>query len=140
MLNHTIISVIGLMAALLNTSAQETSFVGMTKEMVKEKMEIQSRDFYQDQSIVKQQFNYLKYVNRIQTITWIFYFTDDDVCRATKKVCDYSEYDFVLDELNEKYESVGDFIWEYTTGSETYTITLEEEDWYFTLREVIKEE
>lgn len=115
--------------------AQHASFIGKTKAQVKEIMQADYRVFGQDNSITRQQFNYLKYVNGSQTITWIIYFTDEDICRSTKKVCDYVEYDFVLKELDEQYEQTGAMQWEYMSGGEPVQVTLKEEDWYFTVRE-----
>lgn len=93
------------------------------------------REFGLDNSIIRQQFNYLKYVNGSQTITWIIYFTDSDTCRSSKKVCDYTEYDYVLKELDAQYERTGDMQWEYQSDGVTILVLLKEEDWYFTVRE-----
>lgn len=139
MVNRAIISILFFLAS-VGLNAQEFSFVGMAKSDVENTIRKSHRNFSEDQSVIKKQFNYLKYINGSQTITWIFYFTDQDICRATKKVCDYSEYDFVLDDLEENFEPSGDMQWEYTVDGQTYTISLEEQDWYFTLREEKKEE
>ncbi len=114
---------------------QHASFIGKTKAQVKEAVKSDYREFGQDNSITRQQFNYLKYVNGSQTITWIIYFTDEDICRSTKKVCDYVEYDFVLKKLDEQYEQTGEMQWEYMSEGEPIRVTLKEEDWYFTVRE-----
>ena len=118
---------------------QDVLLIGMTKENVKELVKKEHRDFSIDNSIVKQQFNYLKFVNGRQTITWIIYFSDDDICTSAKKVCDYTEYDFVLDELNENCRKRGGLTWECRSGSQKYTVSLVEEEWYFTVRQKLKE-
>jgi len=115
--------------------AQHDPFIGKSKEEIQAKVKTDYREFGQDNSIVKQQFNYLKYVNASQSITWIIYFNDEDVCRSTKKVCDYIEYDDVLKALDAQYERTGEMQWEYTSGGETTEVLLKEEDWYFTVRE-----
>jgi len=119
--------------------AQDYSIVGMTKEEVQKEIEKNYRKFSRDNSIVKQQFNYLKYVNGSQTITWIFYFSEKDICTSTKKVCDYAEYDFILEDLDDRYEKVDEQQWSYQADDRTFTITMEEKDWYFTIREKEKE-
>lgn len=118
---------------------QEVLLIGMMKEEVKELVKKEHRDFSTDNSIVKQQFNYLKFVNGRQTITWIIYFSDDDICTSAKKVCDYIEYDFVLDALNENCRKQARQTWECSFGSQDYTVSLVEEDWYFTVRQKLKE-
>lgn len=117
--------------------AQRESLIGLDKEDVKASVRKNHRGFALDQSIIKQQFNYLKFVNGSQTITWILYFSDSDKCTSTKMVCDYSEYDFVLEELDEECERVGAKEWQFQTQFGTYRITMEELDWYFTLREKV---
>ena len=102
---------------------------------MKQHIKKELRDFAHDNTIVKQEYNYLKYVNGGGTITYIIYFSDDDIATSTKKVCDYKEYDFVLDELNEKFKKVGEMKWMYTDNHEKYYLSLEEKDWYFTVRE-----
>jgi len=137
MLFRTFILAFTILAA-TGLQAQDQSLIGMGKMEVEDVVKKHYRDFSRDQSIVKQEFNYLKYVNGSGTMTWIIYFNDDDICTSTKKVCDYTEYDFVLDELNENYESVGDMQWEYSIDKQTYSVTLEEKDWYFSVRERVK--
>ena len=139
MLLRTIILLL-IFAVSVPTQAQTQSLVGKTKEEVKGIIKQHHRKFAEDQSVVRKQFNYLKYVNGAQTITWIVYFTENDICYSTKKVCDYSEYDFVLMDLEDQATEVGDLLWEYSDDDGTYTLTLKEEDWYFTLRERRKEE
>jgi hypothetical protein len=128
--------ILGLILAVsFQIQAQQMSFVGLTKEDVKEKMKDDFKKFSPDETVVKQTYNYLKYVNRNNSITWIFYFSEKDICKSTKKVCDYSEYDIVHEELNEQCEKVADGEWEFLDDGKVFTLALTEEDWYFTLRE-----
>ena len=115
------------------------SMIGLGKEEVRVIVERDMKDFRIDKTIVKQQFNYLKYVNALQSKTLIIFFSDEDICTKTKLICDYSEYDSMLEELNKKYERTGDASWVYSYDDSTYLITLEKQEWYFVLRE-IKEE
>mgnify|MGYP003573302240 CR=1 FL=1 len=118
-----------------NLNAQDESCIGLTKEEVKKVMKEQYRSFAPDNTVTKQHFNYLKYANNSETMTWIIYFSDDDICTSTKKVCDYIEYDYVLKELNEKYTLVKEGTWEYQSGKKRFVITIEEKDWYFSVGE-----
>jgi hypothetical protein len=111
------------------------SLIGLPKEEVKERISLFHREFKNDQMVVKQQFNYLKYVNGIRTRTWILYFTDDDICHISKLVCDYSEYDKVLDDLNATCRRVGDFTWESGQEGLVSELTLSKQEYYFTVRE-----
>jgi hypothetical protein len=110
----------------------------MPKEELKVFMKEKHRGFRLDNSVVKQRFNYLKYVNGLRTRTWIFYFTGEDICKTSKRVCDYGEFDELLVELNGSHESSGEFLWEYKLKKDTILITLTKQEWYFTVREARK--
>gem|GEM_PF-508522 len=114
------------------------SMIDLTKEEVRVIMKEKHKGFRRDASVVNQQFNYLKYVNGLKTRTWILYFTDEDICRSTKLICDYGEYDEVLEEMNEAYEKVGELEWAYKLKRETIYVTLTRQEWYFTVREARK--
>jgi len=113
-------------------------YIGLSKEEVQTQMKQANREFKLDRMVTQQAFNYLKYVNDSETKTMIIFFDEDDICTYTKTVCDYSEYDFVLDDLKKACRKVDDNTWEYRENGKTYVITLEESDWYFTLREKLK--
>ena len=131
MKNRLIICVIILgLGAMLNAQ----SVVGMSKEDKKE-----HRNFRKDDSVIKQRFNYLKYVNGMRTRTWIIYFTDEDICKTSKLVCDYSEYNEELEKLNFAFEKTGESVWEYPVGKDTIQIELIKQEWYFTIRETRKQ-
>ena len=114
--------------------------IDLTKEEVRVIMKEKHKGFRRDASVVNQQFNYLKYVNGLKTRTWILYFTDEDICRSTKLICDYGEYDEVLEEMNEAYEKVGELEWAYKLKRETIYVTLTRQEWYFTIREARKQQ
>ncbi len=115
------------------------SLIGLSKEDVKDRISLFHRDFRNDQMVVKQQFNYLKYVNGMRTRTWILYFTEENVCHLSKLVCDYSEYDQVLDDLNKSCRRTGDFSWESGQDGLVSEVTLSKQEYYFTVREEKKQ-
>ena len=109
--------------------------IDLSKKEVEEIVKREHKEFRSDNSIVNQRFNYLKYVNGLRTRTWILYFNQEDLCRSSKLVCDYDEFDEVLDELNEDYIHAGDSQWYYLKNSDTIYVTLTRQEWYFTVRE-----
>ena len=114
------------------------TMIDLPKEEVRVIVKEKHMGFRRDKSVVNQRFNYLKYVNGLRTRTWILYFTDEDTCRSTKLICDYGEYDDVLEEINDSYEKVGESEWSYELGSDTIQVTLARQEWYFTVREARK--
>ena len=121
------------------TTVQAQSMIGLAKTEVQEIVKKKHMGFRKDNTVVKQQFNYLKYVNGIKTKTWILYFTEEDVCRTSKLVCDYSEYGDMVEELSSSYQKVGESRWEYTQAADTFQVNLTKQEWYFTVRETRKD-
>jgi len=123
---------------LSGSSLNGQSMIDLTKEEVRVIVKDKHMEFRRDKSVVNQQFNYLKYVNGLRSRTWIIYFTDEDICRSSKLVCEYGEYDEVLEELNESHEKVGESEWTYQLEGDTIQVILARQEWYFTVREARK--
>lgn len=123
----------------LCTCMEAQTMIGLTKSEVKEIVKSEHKEFRTDNTVVRQHFNYLKYVNGMGTRTWILYFTDEDICKTSKLVCDYSEFDEVVEDLGSSCIKTGDSLWEREQGKETYQLELTRQEWYFTVRETRKE-
>jgi len=111
------------------------SMIDLTKEEVQVLVKSKHKEFRRDNSVVNQRFNYLKYVNGLRTRTWIFYFTDEDICKSIKMVCDYGEHDEVLEDLNDSFEKVGESEWAYELKGDSVHVSLTRQEWYFSVRE-----
>jgi hypothetical protein len=123
---------------LCSTEAQGEGLVGLTREEVMARMDGNVK-FRKDKSIVKQQFNYLKYVNDRSTRTFIIYFSPGDICRKTRLVVDYSEIDSVMQDLDNNFSKSGSGLWEYDSNGKKLQVRLEKQEWYFVLEETLKE-
>jgi hypothetical protein len=120
-----------------NLGAQ--SVIGMSKTGVEELVKKEHREFRRDNTVVRQQFNYLKFVNGLKTRTWIIYFNEEDICRSSKLVCDYSEYEDVTGQLSRTCRKVGESLWEYDQpGGDTIRVEVIRQEWYFSVRETKK--
>jgi len=122
----------------LGSQLQSQTMVGLSKEEVKAAVKKDHKKFHRDDSVIRQRYNYLKYVNGQRTKTWIIYFNDLDTCRTSKLVCDYSDLDKMLEEINSKYRKTGENLWEFQVGSDTILVELIKQEWYFTIRETRK--
>ena len=122
----------------MGSQLQSQTMVGLSKEEVKAAVKKDHKKFHRDDSVIKQRFNYLKYVNGPRTKTWIIYFNEQDTCKTSKLVCDYSDFDKVFEEINSKYSKTGEMLWEFQLGSDTFQVELIKQEWYFTIRETRK--
>jgi len=118
--------------------ADAQSMIGRHKDDVQAIINKNYREFKRDNSVVKQQFNYLKFVNSDRTRTWILHFTHEDICKTSKLVCDYSEFDRVVEKLSTSHTKTGDSEWEYVSRQDTIQVSLIKQEWYFTVRETRK--
>ena len=116
----------------------EQSMIDLTKEEVRALVKENHKEFRRDRSVVNQRFNDLKYGKGGRTLTWILYFTEEYMWRGTKLICEYGEYDELLEELNLGYDKVGDSEWQYKLQRDTIQVVLTREEWYFTVREARK--
>jgi len=112
--------------------------IGLTKDKAKAIISSEYKEFRRDNSVTRQQFNYLKFVNNDKTRTWILYFTDEDICKTSKLICDYSEFDKVVEKLSSSHQKTGDSEWEYVSKGDTMRVSLSRQEWYFTVRETKK--
>ena len=120
------------------TLAAGQSMVGRQKDDVRAIINENYKEFKRDNSVTKQQFNYLKFVNSDRTRTWILHFSDEDICKTSKLVCDYSEFDRVVEKLSSSHKKTGDSEWEYLSRRDTIQVSLSKQEWYFTVRETRK--
>ena len=119
----------------LGSQVKCQTMVGLSKSEVISTMKTDHKKFQRDDSVIKQRYNYLKYINGLRTKTWIIYFNDEDICKSSKLVCDYSDFKQVFEEVNSKYSQTGEYLWEFQHGSDTIQVELLKLEWYFSVRE-----
>lgn len=107
--------------------------IGLEKNQVVAIVRKEMKGFSQDHSTRNQEFNYLRYLNSSGTETLFIFLDENNFSVSTRMVCDYSEMDFMLADLNRKYRKKGENEWEYTFQNESFTVILEKKEWYFTV-------
>lgn len=90
--------------------------------------------FYKETLTTSQKFNYLKFVNSLETKTLIVFFSDEDIATHTRMVVDYSELDNMLGKLDRDYQKISKNSWEYIQEGQIFEVTVEEKEWYFVIR------
>jgi hypothetical protein len=118
--------------ATLNASRAQ-HLIGIQKTNAVEQVKKEMKGFNLDNSSKNETFNYLKFLNSSGTKTLLVFFSKENISTHTRMVCDYSEFDFVMDDFKKKYKKTSKTSWEYSVGGEKFEITLEEKEWYFVL-------
>ncbi len=122
----------GLFLLLFSTLVNAQHYIGYEKDETRNIA--RKSGFFPDNLTTNQVFNYLKFVNSAGTKTLIVFFSDEQISTHYRIVCDYSEFDFVTREYNEKFRKKGKFAWEYSYENQKFDVTLEEKEWYFVVR------
>jgi DNA repair exonuclease SbcCD nuclease subunit len=105
--------------------------IGVDKSMITSLVRKEMKGFNLDKSVKNENFNYLKFVNSADTKTLLVFFDGKNISTKTRLICDYSELDLLLDELNKAYKKTGENSWEYAVDNDKIEVTLEKKEWYF---------
>lgn len=115
----------------LVTSGQ--NYIGLNSSEIAALIKSSYPDFKQDKNAINYSYKYLKYVDKISEQTVLFFMTDKDECSYVRWMSDYSNLNDMIETLNRKYKKNCSNSWSFTENGENYSITLVEEEWYFTV-------
>jgi len=120
--------------SLVNTYGQ--NFIGMTKEEIKQTMKESKKEFYFSKEVNTGKYHFLKFENMDETKTMLFMLSDEEKCKYTKLMCDYSLLKSFEDSLNSNYDYQKNMKWidSHEESEQDYLIELEKKDWFFTVK------
>ena len=113
--------------------AQGQTFIGMNSADIAASMKASNPQFKLDKSAVNHTFKYLKYVDKITEQTALFFMSDNDICTYVRWMSDYSNLNDMIGMLNRNYKKTAANSWSFVDKGENYTVTLVEDEWYFTV-------
>ena len=94
----------------------------------------QNQKGFSNQSIINNNtFKYLKYTDRKETQTLLFFLSADSVCKSIRLVCDKTLKAEKIKELDSKYGKSTENIWTETKNGKKYLIELKDEEWSFSI-------
>jgi hypothetical protein len=122
-------------ASLLAASvqAQPINFIGMSKQEIIKTMQKNNPSFDLDEGAVNATFNYIKFVDRYNEETYLFFLDNNNVCTHTKLMSDYSNLKLRTDELNKYYKKAGENKWVFVDKEKVFFVELKKEEWFFTI-------
>jgi hypothetical protein len=115
----------------LSMNAQQ--YIGMAKADIIKNMDKDNPSFNYDEGAKNSTYKYLKFVDKYNEETWLFFLNEKDVCTHTKLMSDFSNQDSRVKELNAKYKKAGNSLWTFADKGVTYTVELKKEEWFFTI-------
>jgi hypothetical protein len=108
-------------------------YIGYHEEKIKTLMKEENKMFKLNTNTVNKYYKYLKYEDKVNEITIMFFLSDNDYCTLVRYMSDYSNINETLNDLNSKYKKISKNSWQYHKNGKTYSVKLEEGDWFFTV-------
>jgi hypothetical protein len=124
---------ISLVLAVTFQTASSQNFIGMNPGEITAAIKTGYPQFKLDKNAINHSYKYLKYVDKISEQTILFFMTDQNICTYVRWMADYSNLNDILTMLNKKYKKNGVNTWSYSDKGESYSVKMEEEEWYFTI-------
>jgi hypothetical protein len=84
-------------------------------------------------------FKYLKYSDKDDSQTLLFFLNEQLVCKSIRLICDKSLKKEKINECNSLYKKTGDNQWTETKKGKRYLIEMKEEEWSFNVTITLNE-
>lgn len=116
-----------------STQTDSPNFIGMHKDEIKKVMTKTNPGFEFDEGAKNATYKYLKFVDKYNEETWLFFLSDKDICTFSKLMSDYSNLEIRKKELDKKYKKAGESKWIFVEKGQAYVVELKKDEWYFTI-------
>jgi hypothetical protein len=116
---------------MLSLKSQE--FIGRHESNIMQVMNVEHPELALQSDIRNSSVRYLKYISKDNEETWIIFLDDRGICKGVRITCANSRYDNRIRELNEFYQPGGNNRWSYTEKSEKIDVSLQRDDYFFTV-------
>ena len=119
--------------ALFAAQTSSIDFIGLAKPEIIKVMQKNNPGFDLDDGVVNKTYNYLKFVDKYNEETWLFFLSSDNVCTNTKLMSDYSNLNLRVNELNKQFKNAGENKWVGIEKGKVFTVELKKEEWFFSI-------
>jgi hypothetical protein len=126
-----IVFIIGMLT--YTAQAQQLNYIGMSKTDIVSSMQKNNPGFDLDEGAVNSAYKYIKFVDKYNEETYLFFMDENNSCSFTKLMSDYSNLKIRTDELNKNYKNAGEGKWIYVENGVVYIIEMKKEEWFFTI-------
>lgn len=122
------------MAFLLLTSGTVSSqnLLGFRADEIRKYM-TDNRSDMNIEKVNNKSFRYLKYSDKYDTQTMLFFLDTDSVCRNIRMVCNHSIRDAKIKELDSSFSRTAKNRWIDSRSGKNYYIRLDDDEWSFTV-------
>ena len=113
----------------INLSAQ--NLIGYSEKEIRQYMTENQKSMTFQNFINNSTFKYLKYSDKDETQTLLFFLNEQSFCKSERLVCDKSLKAGKIKEYNSRYKKIADNQWVETKNGKSYLIDMKEEEWSF---------
>jgi len=122
-----------LLLLVLCTKISGQNLVGYHEKDIRQFMKEKQKNMIFQNFTNNSTFKYLKYVNREESQTLLFFLNPDSVCKTVRLICDKSLKSEKMKELDLAYIKSGENTWSETRDNRKYLIEMKEEDYTFNI-------
>ena len=109
------------------------NLIGYKANEIRDYMKQNHKDFGNQSMVYNNTFKYLKFTDRKETQTLLFFLTTDSVCKSVRLVCDKSMKENKVRELDSVYKKTSENNWTEMRNGKKYLIELKDEEWSFSV-------
>jgi hypothetical protein len=115
------------------------NLIGYSEKDIRQYMAENKKSMTFQNFINNSTFKYLKYSDRDENQTLLFFLNEQLVCKSIRLVCDKSLKTEKIRECNSLYKKTGANQWTETKNGKSYLIEMKEEEWSFNLTITLNE-
>lgn len=108
------------------------NLIGYDAKNIKKYMSTNNSDMILER-VSNKSFSYLKYSDRYDTQTMLFFLSPDSVCTKIRIVCNNSVRNSKIKELDSVYKRNGENIWIDNHSGKSYLLKLVDDEWSFSI-------
>lgn len=123
-----IIIALTVILTLFNLSLSGQNLIGYNEKEIRQYMRDKQKNMDYQNFTNNSTFKYLKYVDRDDSQTLLFFLTADSVCKSIRLICDKSLKTQKTREFDNIYKKGGDNVWTEIKEGKKYIIELKDED------------
>jgi hypothetical protein len=131
------VSAVILFLACMNLNGQ--NLIGYSEKDIRQYMAENQKSMIFQNFINNSTFKYLKYSDRAESQTLLFFLNEQLVCKSIRVVCDKSLKTEKIKECNSLYKKTNNNQWSETKNGKSYLIELKEEEWSFNVTITLNE-
>ncbi len=133
-LNDHLMKICSFLAVFLLTifTSHSQNLIGYKAVDIKKYMSLNRSDM-ENEKVNNTSFSYIKYSDKYDTQTILFFLSPDSVCKSIRNICNRSIRSKKIKELDSLYSRSGENIWTDKKPGKNYRVKLVDDDWSFSV-------